>query len=90
MQAFDLQFSWFSKPRLNSSKYLPLTKAAENPALSLSCLLPLLRAWVSAPVSTTLVPLGCAKREGEAGTAFLQRAYNRRGLSAVLSWSAAA
>ena len=76
MQAFDLQFSWFLKPCLKSSEYLPLTKAAENPAPTLSRLLPLLRAWVSAHTSTTLVPLGCAKREGEGGTAFLQRAQN--------------
>lgn len=72
------------KPYLNSGKYLPLNKAAENPALPLSRLLPLLCAWASGRTSTALVPMGSAKWEGEGSAAFLRRVPNWCGLSAAL------
>lgn len=46
-QYFHLQFSGFLKPCLIFSEYSPFTEAAENLALQLSLLWPLLCTWVS-------------------------------------------
>lgn len=81
---FHLQFSWFLKASLNSSKYLPFTEAAENLALQLSLLWPLLCTWVSPHPSTVLASLGCASCEGEGGAGVFQRSQTWCGLSAVL------
>lgn len=65
-------------------QYLPFTEAAQNLALQLSLLWPLLCTWVSPHPSTVLVALGCAGWEGEGGAGVLQRAQTWCGLSTVL------